>query len=85
MPYEHGQLYHFEDKPLLPPTFFASAGPPNPDTSIYGNSNAPTEFKLTDLGNGQFTLAAVFNLAGATINGVAGAPRSQAQRDLHWD
>lgn len=43
------------------PSYFYSAGPPNTDTSIYGNGGSPTEFKLTDLGNSQFSLAAVFN------------------------
>ncbi|MGH7929768.1 MAG: pentapeptide repeat-containing protein [Candidatus Binatia bacterium] len=47
-----------------PPSIFVAKAPPNSDTAIYALSedtgSTPTNFQLTDLGNGQFTLAALF-------------------------
>jgi uncharacterized protein YjbI with pentapeptide repeats len=65
------------------PDFFFSTGPPNTDTSFYSegedntNGYEPTAFKLTDLGNGQFTLAA--NFGGMFYPIVVGADGA-----LHW-
>lgn len=64
-----------------PPRVFFSAGPPSTDTTLYslqaGPSTAPTAFKLTDLGSGQFTLAA--NFAGTLYPIVLDADGA-----LHW-
>ena len=68
--------------PELPLVIF-SAGPPNTDTALYYNFNdefihtTPTPFKLTDLGNGQFTLAA--NFSGTLYPIVVGSDNV-----LHW-
>ena len=60
-----------------------SSGPPNTDAALYYNFNyefihtTPTPFKLTDLGNGQFTLAA--NFSGTLYPIVVGSDNV-----LHW-
>jgi uncharacterized protein YjbI with pentapeptide repeats len=46
------------------PVAFFSSGPPNTDTTLYTAqtpTQTPTPFKLIDIGNGQFTLAAYFS------------------------
>ncbi len=58
------------------PTTFTASGPPSTDTSLYVNYPA-TPFKLTDLGNDQFTLAA--NFGGTLYPVVLGSDNV-----LHW-
>ncbi len=59
------------------PTFFTASGPPSTDTSIYETTGTPLKLKLTDLGNGQFTLMA--NFGGALYPIVVGSDNV-----LHW-
>lgn len=56
--------------------YFFASGPSNPDTALYA-MKTPTPFSLTDLGNGQFTLAA--NFSGGLYPIVLGTDHA-----LHW-
>ncbi len=56
--------------------YFSSSGPSNTDTTLYA-TKTPTPFSLTDLGNGQFTLAA--NFGGSLYPIILGTDHA-----LHW-
>ena len=75
-----GNYNLFQPGVFGPGNVFFSSGPPNTDTSLYSvgvDVDAPTAFKLTDLGNGQFTLAANF---GGTLYPIV----VTADGGLHW-